>query len=310
MAGISSKAAGKLENKFKYNGKEEQRQEFSDGSGLEWMDYGARNYDPQIGRWHNLDNSSDRYNSYSPYNYAVNNPMNVIDPDGNDIYILTWFSKNDEPGHAGIAIDNYKTRNKKDAEGNDVLDAKGNVVTEQVKDGTFTYYDLWPNDGVGKTEGQDDVKADYSEGIQIKSLSDLIYKDPTGQRSGNVDPEGRAADGIIKITTTSTQDAKAKSTAEQEIKSGKAYNGCFNNCSTFTQRVLNSALPNKINANQPVRPEKNLQGWPFYYKDAQTVAPNNLYNAALKIKGATNIKGPKSVEAKPYLEYMGLSNRL
>ena len=31
MSGISSKAAGSLTNKIKYNGKEEQRQEFSDG---------------------------------------------------------------------------------------------------------------------------------------------------------------------------------------------------------------------------------------------------------------------------------------
>jgi len=84
MAGISWKAAGKLENKFKLTGKELQSKEFSDGSGLEEYDFGARFYDAQIGRWNVVDALSETSYNFSPYTYVFNNPLTFIDLDGNE----------------------------------------------------------------------------------------------------------------------------------------------------------------------------------------------------------------------------------
>ena len=84
MAGISSKAlfSGNPENKFKYNGKELNSKEFSDGSGLEAYDFGARMQDPQLGRWWTVDPMVSNYYWLSPYNYCNNNPTKYLDPNG------------------------------------------------------------------------------------------------------------------------------------------------------------------------------------------------------------------------------------
>ncbi|WP_337637609.1 RHS repeat-associated core domain-containing protein [Hallella sp.] len=57
--------------------------------GLDLYDFGARLYDPAVGRWTTMDPLCEKYYSVSPYAYCHDNPINRIDPDGKDV--LIWY---------------------------------------------------------------------------------------------------------------------------------------------------------------------------------------------------------------------------
>ncbi len=65
------------ENKYTYNGKE-----LVDDFGLNWYHYGARYYDPTLGRWHSIDPADE---IHSPYVYCANNLVMLVDPDGRKV---------------------------------------------------------------------------------------------------------------------------------------------------------------------------------------------------------------------------------
>ncbi len=87
MAGISDKALKGWypENKYRYNkGSELQNKEFSDGSGLEWYDSHARFYDPQLGRFMQVDPKPDDgdQEAWGVYQFGLDDPELKNDPNG------------------------------------------------------------------------------------------------------------------------------------------------------------------------------------------------------------------------------------
>ena len=160
MAGASDKAVktNYNENKYRYNSKELQHQEFADGTGLEEYDYGARLQDPQLGVWHNIDPLSSKSRRWSTYSYALDNPIRFIDPDGMDAV------ENNPPGHT-----------------------IGDIISYGMKSAYFSY--LMDKNGITEKNYNEFIsfaKADQENPTQTRLLSGEIFIDRNSSLTDNV----------------------------------------------------------------------------------------------------------------------------
>jgi RHS repeat-associated protein len=71
------------DNRHRFSGKEEQSL-----FNLPFIDFGARMYDPELGIWRTMDKLATSYYRWSPYNYALGNPIRFKDPNGRNPVVV------------------------------------------------------------------------------------------------------------------------------------------------------------------------------------------------------------------------------
>jgi len=95
--------------RYGFNGKEKDSETANDA-----YDFGARIYDGRLGVFHSLDFYYKKYPFNSPYNFATNNPIIYVDPDGNDWFyyiakgetIAGWYWHDGTPLELQTGVDN------------------------------------------------------------------------------------------------------------------------------------------------------------------------------------------------------------
>jgi len=174
-------AVSGTQNKYQYNGKE-----FNDELGLNQLDYGARFYMPDIGRWGTIDPYAEKYMPITAYAYVANNPMKFIDPNGKEIWINYKEAKTKKDG----TVKTDKKGNIKYAEKSIQYKSgdKYNGKNELVKN-TFTALDYMQQknaDGgiVNKLANNTDIKVNIQgNNAEFKSESNRTYYKDDGTHS-------------------------------------------------------------------------------------------------------------------------------
>lgn len=215
MAGISLKAAGKLENK----NEKFQEQPLDDDLGLNWYGFKWRNHDPQIGRFIQIDPLSEKYVYNSTYAFSENHVIAHRELEGLEKVLAIFF-------HGG-ADGGAKTTTPEKAGGAGVIynDTKRFAEsTGREFAGTIIAPGFKSDNSVNTAN--DFIKGNYEKGDQVIIYGYSYGGDAAVELSKSLNDQGTKvnllvtvdnSDGIIGFAANSTVDTKIPGNVETNL---------------------------------------------------------------------------------------------
>lgn len=201
------------DNRYRYNGKE-----FQSFLNNPYIDYGARQYDPDAGIWHSPDPLAEKNRPGSPYVFCGNNPLVFVDPDGRDsVYV---FDSPVRPLDRNIRGETYTAEIFVEVNGNIAGPYKGSSYpnSKSPNDNSTSYKTL--TEGEHKFNNKSGHKGGTKKGLNIvneEGKRESTAIDPNGENviirdanvhSGYSDNGGYMSRGSKGCITIHPDDAK------------------------------------------------------------------------------------------------------
>ena len=251
--------------KYGFGGKE-----LNQELGIQWHDFGARNYDASLGRWMNLDPLAEipQNLSLSPYNFVKNNPVKFIDPDG-----MIW----KDPAEAEKLKE--KINDKKASLAKTKSKLEGKLNKEGISDKKKARLENRIADIDSRTESLDGTIADIDAlGADQEHTFDLV------SNSNETNHVKKGSDGVISIQGSSdalhiheikhtalslSSEKGLQFTSKGLLKPALSSNGLLDEIAGYTAQYGYEPLPGSVSSGsgidlQYIANLRKSNGFPVY----------------------------------------------